>query len=314
MSGTTLHRCDGNLYYLVGLDKDSCAGQWESLEEQGLLNTQQAWIPNLTQQMPGYRPPSDLRFPWLEISQISCKPDLYKEYQVQLVQFTEGSSGLEPADKEGTFFLSTLYPPSNQDGVAPEIFDIAAWSIAQFIDDGIILSNQPDLSKVRYAGLSIECLDDFFRHGRFDGQPPNTPDGQILSRDKVVFFVNPSQFDPMRSESYDLIATDYSTEDRSNLKMLVVGLRQQGRIINPFEAIPGYTGHECGRGSWLEINSDTSISPKQFNFGAHGSPLYRMGVSPAKPTTGGQLPIAFTNPLDAEVAKLAEWLRENQQR
>lgn len=297
MSGTTLQRCDGNFYYLVGLDQYSCASQWESLKAQGLLNPQQAWIPNLAEQMPGYRPPSDLGFPWLEISQISCKPDLYKEYQVQLVRFTKGSSGLERADKEGTFSLSTLYPPSNQDGVASEIFDSATWSIAQLIDNGIILSNQPDFSKVRYAGLSIKCLDDFFRRGRFDGQPPNTPDGQILSRDNVVFFIDPSQFDPMDQKSYDLIATDYSTEDRSNLEMLIVGLRQQGRIINPSETILGYTGHKCDRGSWLEIDSDSSIFlPKQFNFGARGSPLYRMMGFPP------------TYPLDRGVADLANWL------
>lgn len=295
MSGTTLQRFDGDFYYLVGLDQDSCTGQWKSLEAQGLLNPQQAWMPNLTQQMPGYRPPSDLCFPWLEISQISCQPDFYTEYQVQLVRFTKGSSGLERAYKEGTFFLSTLYPPSNQDDVAPEIFDIAAWSIDQFIDNGIILSDKPNFSKVRYAGLSIECLDDFFRHGRFDGKPPNTFDGQILSRD-VVFFIDPSQFDPMRSESYNLIAKNYSAADQSNLKMLIVGLMQQGRIINPVKAIPGYTGHECGRGSWLEIDSDPLILPKQFNFSANGSPLYRMMGFPP------------TYPLDRGVADLANWL------
>ena len=303
MSGTTLQRFDGDLYYLVGLDKDSCAGQWESLEAQGLLNPQQAWIPNLTQQMPGYRPPSDLCFPWMEISQISCQPDFYTEYQVQLVRFTKGSSGLERAYKEKNFFfLSTLYPPSNQDDVASEIFDIAAWSIDQFIDNGIILSDKPNFSKVRYAGLSIECLDQFFRYGRFDGKPPNTFDGQILSRD-VVFFIDPSQFDPMRSESYNLIAKNYSAADQSNLKMLIVGLMQQGRIINPFEAIPGYTGHECNRGSWLEINPSSPIKTRELSFDGRGMANYTlMGLSP-------------TYPLDPGVDKLAKWLlQQNQQR
>jgi hypothetical protein len=293
MSGITLQRCDGDFYYLVGLDQDSCTGQWKSLEAQGLLNPQQAWIPNLAEQMPGYRPPSDLCFPWLRISQSNFQTDRYTEYTVELVGILNGylTSTLE------SFSLSTLYPPCNHGSVDPKIFEIAKWAVGKFINDGIVLSDKPDFSKVRYAGLSIECLDDFFRHGRFDGQPPNTFDGQILSRDTVVFFV-PSTFNPMRSESYDQIATNYSDEDRSILEMITRGLHRQGRIINPSETIPGYTSHQCNKGSWLEIDSDSLILPKQFNFGAQDTPRYSMMGFPP------------TYPLDRGVADLANWLTD----
>jgi hypothetical protein len=290
MSGITVQRCNGNFYFLVGLDQTSCGAQWQSLKNQGLLNPQQAWIPNLAEEMPGYRLPRDTGFNWLEIAQMSFQPELYTEYNVQLVRFSENGDRTYGE----TFSLSNLYPPSNHESVDPEIVEIAKWAVGKHIDNGIVLSDKPDFSKVRYAGLSIKCLDDFFRHGRFDGQPPNTLNGQILGRD-VVFFV-PSTFNPRRSESYDQIATDYSAADQSNLKMLIVGLMQQGRIINPFEAIPGYTGHECDRGSWLEIDSDPLILPKQFNFSANGSPLYRMMGFPP------------TYPLDRGVADLANWL------
>jgi hypothetical protein len=293
MNDITGQRCDGDFYYLVGLDQTSCAGQWESLAEQGLLNPQRAWIPNLAEEMPGYRLPRDTGFNWLEIGPISFQPELYTEYTVKLVSFSENG---DRTYGKNTFSLSNLYPPCNHGSVDPKIFEIAKWAVGKFISDGIVLSDKPDFSKVRYAGLSIKCLDQFFRYGRFDGNPPNTFDGQILSRQNVVFFV-PATFDPRQDTSYDGLFVGFDAEKQSHFKMITIGLHQQGRIINT-ETIPGYTSHQCNKGSWLEIDSDSLILPKQFNFGAQDTPRYSMMGFPP------------TYPLDRGVADLANWLTD----